>query len=269
MAGPTAAARPPFIVANWKMNLDRAAARDFCVRLRGLEGELKQEGSAVRLGVCPSFVALVEVAAALAGTRIAVGGQTCRPEAQGAFTGEVSARMVKDAGATHVIVGHSERRRLFHETDSEVRARLDAALAAGLDVIFCLGETQDERNAGRTDEVVLRQLEAGLRGLPGETLSRRVTIAYEPVWAIGTGVTATPAQAQQVHALLRAQLAELAGGEAAARTTIQYGGSVKPENIADLFANPDVDGALVGGASLEFPLFAAIVRLATPAAKAR
>jgi triosephosphate isomerase len=269
VAGPTAAARAPFLVANWKMNLDRAAARDFCERLRGLDDELGREGSPVRLGVCPPFVYLAEVAAALAGTRIAVGGQTCRPEAQGAFTGEVSARMVKDVGASHVIVGHSERRRLFHETDSEVRARLDAALAAGLDLIFCLGETLDERNAGRTDEVVLRQLEAGVRGLPGETLSRRVTIAYEPVWAIGTGLTATPEQAQQVHALLRARLAQLAGGEAAARTTLQYGGSVKPENIADLFASPDVDGALVGGASLEFPLFAAIVRLAAPAAKAR
>ena len=266
MAGP---ARAPFIVANWKMHMDRAKAREFCASLRGLEQELQQDRVPTRLGLCPPFVYLAEVVAALAGTRIAVGGQTCRPEAQGAFTGETSARMVKDVGASHVIVGHSERRRLFGESDSEIRARLDAALAAGLDVIFCLGETLEERNGGRTDEVVLRQLEAGVRGLPGDTLARQVTIAYEPVWAIGTGLTATPAQAQQVHARLRRQLADLAGSDAAARTTIQYGGSVKPENIADLFASPDVDGALVGGASLEFPLFAAIVRLATPAAKAR
>ena len=266
------AGRAPFIVGNWKMHMDRAKAREFCASLRGLEAELQKDGlppGAIRLGLCPPFVYLAEVVAALAGTRIAVGGQTCRPEAQGAFTGETSARMVKDAGASHVIVGHSERRRLFGESDAEIRARLDAALAAGLDVIFCLGETLDERNAGRTDEVVLRQLEAGVRGLPGDTLVNHVTIAYEPVWAIGTGIVATPAQAQQVHALLRRQLGELAGQDAAARTTIQYGGSVKPENIADLFASPDVDGALVGGASLEFPLFAAIVRLAAPAAKAR
>ena len=269
MGAPDAATRPPFLVANWKMHLDRAAVRDFCARLRGLEAELQQEGSAVRLGVCPSFVYLADAVQALAGTRIAVAGQTCRPEVQGAFTGEVSARMVKDVGASHVVVGHSERRRLFGETDADVRARLDAALATGLDVIFCLGETQAERNDRRTEEVVLRQLEAGVRGLPGDTLVRRVTIAYEPVWAIGTGVVATPAQAQEVHALLRRRLVELAGADAAARTTIQYGGSVKPENIAELFASPDVDGALVGGASLEFHLFAAIVRLCSPVARAR
>jgi triosephosphate isomerase len=177
--------------------------------------------------------------------------------------------MVKDVGASHVIVGHSERRRLFGESDAEIRARLDAALAAGLEVIFCLGETLAERQAGRTDEVVLRQLEAGVRGLPGETLARRVTIAYEPVWAIGTGVTATPAQAQEVHALLRRQLAGLAGQDAAARAIIQYGGSVKPDNIAELMDCADVDGALVGGASLEFPSFAALARLGAPAGKAR
>ena len=261
--------RAPFVVANWKMHLDRAAIAAFCRNLRGLTAELASEGSNLRLGVCPPFVYLAETAAALAGTGIAVAGQTCRPEAQGAYTGETSARMVKDVGASHVVVGHSERRRLFGETDAEVRARLDAALAAGLDVIFCLGETLDEREERRTEEVVVRQLAAGLKGLPGETIARRVTVAYEPVWAIGTGVVATPAQAQEVHALLRGRLAELAGPDAAARTTIQYGGSVKPENIAELFASPDVDGALVGGASLEFHLFAAIVRLCSPVARAR
>jgi len=266
-AGPQSA-RAPFLVANWKMHLDRAAIAAYCVPLRGLASELSAEGAALRLGVAPPFVYLSETVAALAGSGIAVAGQTCRPEAQGAFTGEVSARMVKDVGASHVIVGHSERRRLFGESDAEVRARLDAALAAGLDVIFCLGETLDEREERRTEEVVSRQLAAGLKGLPGATLARRVTVAYEPVWAIGTGVTATPAQAQEVHALLRSQLAGLAGAEAAGRTLIQYGGSVKPENIAELFAQPDVDGALVGGASLEFTLFAAIVRLCAPAVRA-
>lgn len=271
MSSPSTATgkRAPFIVGNWKMHLDRAAVRDFCTQLAALDQALQRERSTTRLGVCPPFVYLAEAAAALAGTRVAVGGQTCRPEAQGAYTGETSARMVKDSGASHVIVGHSERRRLFAEADADVRARLDAALAAGLDVIFCLGETLAERQAGRTDEVVLRQLEAGVRGLPGETLSRRVTIAYEPVWAIGTGQNATPAQAQAVHALLRRQLADLAGQDAAARTTIQYGGSVKPDNIAELMECADVDGALVGGASLEFSSFAALARLGAPAGKAR
>jgi triosephosphate isomerase len=177
--------------------------------------------------------------------------------------------MLRDVGASHVIVGHSERRQLCGESDAGARARLDAALAAGLDVIACLGESLAERQAGRTLEVVDRQLDALVTGLPGEVLAARVTLAYEPVWAIGTGVTASPAQAQEVHAHLRARLGRLAGEAVARRVLLQYGGSVKPGNVAELLACPDVDGALVGGASLQFKTFEALARLGRAAASGR
>jgi triosephosphate isomerase len=253
----------PFIAANWKMNLDGAAIAEFCGALRTLD----QSRPATRVGIFPPAVYLARVVEALAGTSIAVGAQTARPEDNGAFTGEVSVRMVADVGATHVIVGHSERRAIFGETDADVRQRLDAALAAGLDVIFCLGETIEQRKAEQTTEVVSRQLHAGLDGLDGDVLAERVTLAYEPVWAIGTGLTATPEQAQAVHALLRAELTELAGADAAAAVAIQYGGSVKPGNATELMNCADVDGALVGGASLMPESFEAIVRAAEPATR--
>jgi triosephosphate isomerase len=248
--------RRPYIAGNWKMHLDRRAVDDFCAGLR----QRLADPFGCRLGIFPPVVYLARVVDALAGSGVTVGAQTCHPAAQGAFTGEVSARMLADVGADAVIVGHSERRQLFGETDADVRARLDAGLAAGLDVILCVGETLAERQAGQTFAVVRRQLDAGLSGLAAETLARHVTIAYEPVWAIGTGHTATPAQAQEVHAALRAQLGELAGERAAGETIIQYGGSVKPANAAELMDCPDVDGALVGGASLELPSFEAIAR---------
>ncbi len=247
--------RTPFIAGNWKMNLDRRAVSAFCAALR----ELAAGGAPSRIGVFPPFVYLAETVRALEGSGVAVGAQTCHPEASGAFTGEVSARQVRDVGASHVIVGHSERRQLCGETDAGVRARLDAALEAGLDVILCLGETLAERQAGATAAVVSRQLQAGTGGLPGETVARRVTLAYEPVWAIGTGVTASPAQAQEVHALLRGQLGVAFGARTAGATLIQYGGSVKPGNVDELMACPDVDGALVGGASLVADDFLRIV----------
>jgi triosephosphate isomerase len=246
--------RTPFLAGNWKMHMDRAAVAAFCERLAGLDA------GGARVGVFPSFVHLRQAVEALDGTGVIVGAQTCRPEARGAFTGEVSVLQVRDAGATHVIVGHSERRHVLGETDADVRARLDAVLAAGLDAILCLGETLEQRRAERTREVVTRQLEAGVSGIAGEVLAQRVTLAYEPVWAIGTGLTATPEQAQEVHALLRGRLADLAGRAAAEDTTIQYGGSVKPDNITELMACADVDGALVGGASLEAAVFLSIVR---------
>ena len=251
--------RTPFIAGNWKMQLQRAAIAEFCRALRAFAADKARP--AARLGIFPPFVYVQEVVEALAGSGVAVGGQTCHPAEQGAFTGEVSARMLRDVGASHVIVGHSERRQQAGETDADVRARLDAALAAGLDVIACLGETLPERKDGRTFAVVDRQLDALVSGLPGETLATRVTFAYEPVWAIGTGVTATPAQAQEVHAHLRARLAERCGAGVAARVLLQYGGSVKPDNVAELIECQDVDGALVGGASLQFSSFEAIARL--------
>ena len=246
--------RRPFIAGNWKMHLDRASIADFCASIR--DASLPDD---VTVGVFPPFVYLAETVEALAGTNVIVGAQTCRPEAKGAFTGEVAAVQVKDVGATHVIVGHSERRHVMGETDADVRARLDAALACGLDVVLCLGETIDERQAERTADVVLTQLDAGTTGLDGETLASRVTLAYEPVWAIGTGLTATPEQAQEVHALIRGRLAETFGDDVAQRVVVQYGGSVKPANVTDLMACPDVDGALVGGASLEWDSFSALI----------
>jgi triosephosphate isomerase len=167
--------------------------------------------------------------------------------------------MIADVGARACIVGHSERRQLFGETDADVRARRDAVLARDLDVILCIGETLEQREAGKTEEVVLGQLQAGLDGLDEDIVPTRITVAYEPVWAIGTGKTATPEQAQEVHALIRSRITELLGSHAASHTILQYGGSVKPANIAALMACPDVDGALVGGASLQLDSFAALI----------
>jgi triosephosphate isomerase len=246
--------RRPFIAGNWKMHLDSSSIASFCSELVS-----SQVPADVRVGVFPPFVYLAQVVEALADTDVVVGAQTCRPEDQGAFTGEVSARQVKDVGASCVIVGHSERRHVMGETDADVRERLDAALAHGLDVVLCVGETIEERQAERTNEVVAGQLDAGVSGLDAGVMTERVTLAYEPVWAIGTGLTATPEQAQEVHAMLRARLAKLFGDEVAAAVPIQYGGSVKPANVVELMACPDVDGALVGGASLEFTSFSALV----------
>jgi len=246
--------RRPFIAGNWKMHLDRSSIAAFCSDL--VSSDVPDE---VRVGVFPPFVYLAQVVEALDGTGIVVGAQTCRPEDEGAFTGEVSVRQVKDVGATCVIVGHSERRHVLGESDADVRARLDAALSHELDVVLCVGETLEERKAERTSEVVVGQFDAGVTGLDGGMLTERVTLAYEPVWAIGTGLTATPDQAQEVHAMLRGRLAKAFGDDVAASVPIQYGGSVKPDNVVELMACPDVDGALVGGASLEFTSFSALV----------
>ncbi len=251
--------RTPFMAANWKMHLRAADIDDFCAEVRDALAGSTTAQRGVRVGLFPPFVYLPRVVEALAGVDVTVGSQTARPEAKGAFTGEVNVEMVKDVGATCVIVGHSERRHVFGETDADVRARLDAVLAAGLDVILCIGETLDERQADQTLAVVGRQLQAGLAGLEGDVVAHRVTVAYEPVWAIGTGLTATPAQAQEVHAEVRRQVGALLDDDTAARLVIQYGGSVKPENVSELMACPDVDGALVGGASLAFSSFGSIV----------
>jgi triosephosphate isomerase len=206
-------------------------------------------------------VYLADVAAALAGSRIALGAQDMFHEDSGAFTGEVSGEMLKDVGCRTVILGHSERRHVIGETDETVNRKVVKALGDGLEVIFCVGELLEERQAGRTLEVVSRQVKIGLEGVSREHL-QAVTIAYEPVWAIGTGVNATPAQAQEVHAMIRELLARAYGDTAAEATRIQYGGSVKPSNAAELLNQPDVDGALVGGASLKAADFTAIVQAA-------
>jgi triosephosphate isomerase len=214
--------------------------------------------AAVEVAVAPPFTALQAVAGALAGSPLALAAQDVHWEAQGAFTGEVSAPMLADVGCRHGIVGHSERRQLFGESDEAVRRKTGALLAANVLPIVCVGETLAEREEQRTLEVVERQVRGALAGIPAAALAA-VTVAYEPVWAIGTGRTATAAQAQEVHAEIRRILRDLGGGAADA-IRIQYGGSVKPENAAELMSQPDVDGALVGGASLKAKDFIAIVK---------
>lgn len=246
--------RSPLIAGNWKMFKTVREAAAFVTDLKGRVADV----SAVDVVVAPTFPALQAVAAALDGTRIGVAAQNLHWEREGAFTGEVSAAMVRDSGALWVIVGHSERRTLFGETDETVNKKVRAAIAATLTPIVCIGETLQEREANRTLDVLDRQIKAGLDGVTGSELAALV-IAYEPVWAIGTGRTASPAQAQQAHEHIRGRLTQWFGQDASSRCRLLYGGSVKPDNIGSLMAQPDVDGALVGGASLDLESFTKIV----------
>jgi triosephosphate isomerase len=250
-------ARRKFVCGNWKMHKTAPEAVALVKELAAGVAEASGGGK-VQVAVAPPFTSLYPVASALAGTDIELAAQDVHWEAQGAFTGEVSAAMLADACCTHGIVGHSERRQLFGETDEGVRKKVGALLGANLQPIVCVGETLAEREANRTLEVVERQVRGGLQGLSPEQLTR-ITVAYEPVWAIGTGKTATAAQAQEVHAAIRKLLREL-GGAVGDQMRIQYGGSVKPENAAELMSQPDVDGALVGGASLKAKDFLGIVK---------
>jgi triosephosphate isomerase len=251
-------ARRLFLAGNWKMHKTPPEAAALArALLAGGAGEL----DAVDVALCPPFVALPAVAEALRGSRVALGAQNMHWEPQGAFTGEVSAAMLTAAGCRHVILGHSERRKFFGETNETVSRRLRAALAAGLFPIVCVGETLEERKAGRTHEVIRDHVEGSLAGADAGAMAK-VTIAYEPVWAIGTGVNATPEQAEEAQGFLRGLLAERFGRAVAEETRIQYGGSVKAANAGALLACPDVDGALVGGASLEAKEFLGILRAA-------
>ena len=246
--------RTPLIVGNWKMHKTVAEALELVDRLAPLvEGLVGAE-----VAVAPPFTALEAVGRRLAGSAVGLAAQNLHWEPQGAFTGEVSAAMLRDVGCRFAIVGHSERRQLFGETDDAVARKAAAALGAGLTPIVCVGETLAEREGGNAFAVVERQVRAALEALARETLER-VVVAYEPVWAIGTGRTATSEQAQEVHGCIRRVLAGAAGA-AADVIRILYGGSVKPSNSAELQAQPDVDGALVGGASLDAETFAAIAR---------
>jgi triosephosphate isomerase len=246
--------RKPYIAGNWKMNLERRSALALAQALRaGLSGR-----NGIDVAVAPPFVYLPEVARVLAGSGIRVGAQDVCAEASGAFTGEVSAAMLRDVGASFTIVGHSERRHVYGEDDSLVNRKLARALETGLEVILCLGETLDERRTGRTEGVVQCQLTRGLAGVSRSDLAR-VTLAYEPVWAIGTGQNATPEQAGQVHQYLRGLLSGLYDEGAAGSVRIQYGGSVTPANAAAILSVQDVDGALVGGASLKPETFLPII----------
>lgn len=248
--------RKPFIAGNWKMNTNGAEA----VALAAAVAK-GAAGIAADIAVCPPFVYLKSVADAVNGSPVAVGAQDVYFEANGAFTGEISTAMLKDTGCKLVIAGHSERRHVLGESDELINKKLKAALAAGLDGILCVGETLAERDGGRTMQIVERHVRQGLAHVSADEM-KRVTIAYEPVWAIGTGRNATPAQAQEVHLAIRKLLAEIYDSKIADSTRIQYGGSVKPENAAEILAQPDVDGALVGGASLKAEPFLAIARAA-------
>jgi triosephosphate isomerase len=226
---------------------------------RELRGAVSMVRDRVEIAVAPPFPALAAVAKALEGSNIGLAAQNCHDKDSGAFTGEVSASMLKDVGCAYVILGHSERRQFFHETDAGVNAKVQAVLKAGMLPIVCVGETLAEREGGKTLEVVSTQVRGGLKGFSAAEGAKFV-IAYEPVWAIGTGKVATSRQAQEVHAHIRSLLVELWGQESAGQVRIQYGGSVKPDNAAELLSQPDIDGALVGGASLKSADFAGIIK---------
>jgi len=246
--------RIPVFAANWKMHKTVQEATSFVREFSALVKNLTQ----VELILAPPFTALTAAAEIARNTNIDIAAQDLYFEREGAFTGEISAAMIHDSGASHVIVGHSERRRLFGDTDEWVNRKTRAAVAADLTPIVCIGETLAEREAGQTLDVLDRQIRAGLDGLGADTIAG-ILVAYEPVWAIGTGKNATPVEADEAHRHIRGRLRQWFGGSAADACRILYGGSVKPDNIRDLIGLPDVDGALVGGASLDIRSFHEIV----------
>ncbi len=251
-----------FVAGNWKMNTSRSEAEKLAAAVAvGIEGM-----DAVDVLVAPPFPYLTSVAATVEGSAVKVGAQNCYFEERGAFTGEVSVGMLQDVGCSHVILGHSERRHVLGETDEVINRKVKAALEKGLDVILCIGELLEERKAGTTESVLETQLAGGLADVSNEQAASLV-IAYEPVWAIGTGEVATPDQAEAAHAFTRSWLSGRFGAELGDATRIQYGGSVKPANAADLLAQPNVDGALVGGASLDAASFVPIVQAAVELTK--
>ncbi len=247
--------RKPVIAGNWKMYKTISESVETALALKPLVANANH----CEVVIAPVFTALKTVADRLEGSNLRVAGQNCSTEVeQGAHTGEIAADMLSDAGASHVIIGHSERRQFYGETDSSVRKKMQAAITAGLVSIMCVGESLTQRDEGNAERVVRGQLQGGLSGLTASDLDR-IIIAYEPVWAIGTGRTATPEQAQEMHAFIRRVLREEYTEETGARVRILYGGSVKPENVSGLMKQPDIDGALVGGASLKAESFAEIV----------
>jgi len=255
--------RIPLIAGNWKMNKTATEAAELTLALKASIGNESQ----VHVVLCPPFTALERVAGLLDGSHLALGAQNVHEKTSGAFTGEVSASMLRNLHVSYVIVGHSERRTLFGETDAIVNRKVLAALEATLRPILCVGETLAEREANRTLEIVGQQLDAGLASVPANKFDQLV-VAYEPVWAIGTGKTATPAMAQEVHAFIRQRLGQILGIEAASRVRILYGGSMKPDNADALLSEADIDGGLIGGAALEAKSFIALVQSAAHSVKA-
>ena len=250
--------RKKIIAGNWKMNVKPS---ETAALVAAVAEATKEFAGKVDIVCCTPAIDVPAAVAAAAGTQVEIGSENCHWEDHGAFTGEISTGMLLDAGAKYVIVGHSERRQYFGETDETVNKRARAAIAAGLTAIVCIGETLEEREAGKLNEVIERQMKVGLKDVTAADCAKLV-IAYEPVWAIGTGKTATPDQAQEVHALIRATLAGLVGAETAETVRIQYGGSMKPSNAAALLAKKDSDGGLIGGAALKAADFAGIITAA-------
>ncbi|AHC15241.1 triose-phosphate isomerase [Salinispira pacifica] len=246
-----------FLAGNWKMNKTPSEAKSFAAELKA-----SLKGASHKLMVAPSFIAIPGVAEELKGSNILVGAQNMSNAESGAHTGEVSPEMLKDAGVDVVILGHSERRAIYGESDAFINEKVQLALNHGFEVILCVGETLDEREGGKLEEIVRTQTVEGLKNVSESSLSK-VTIAYEPVWAIGTGKTATPQDADDVHAFIRKVLAETYSSDAAEAMVIQYGGSVKPGNVKELMAKENIDGALVGGASLKVEDFTAIAKFDT------
>ena len=255
--------RTPLIAGNWKMNTESASAQELAAAVASRAAEAAD----VELLVCPPLVYLTTVRDALGDALVGLGAQNMYHEPKGAFTGEISAAMLKDVGAAYVILGHSERRHVLGESDADINKKTHAAIEAGLKPIVCVGELLEEREAGKTADVIRSQFEGSLADISADAMSS-VVIAYEPVWAIGTGKVATPEQAEEVHADLRKQLASRYNQEVADKVRILYGGSVKPDNAGELMALPNVDGALIGGASLKADDFMAIALAGTAAAQA-
>lgn len=247
--------RRKVVAGNWKMNMNLSGTIEL---ISAIKNELNKSDSKTEVIVCPPFTSLETAVTVLKGTSIKVGAQNMHYESDGAFTGEISADMLKSVGCEYVILGHSERRTIFGETDDIINKKVKKALSSGLKPIFCVGETLEERESNLTEKVVESQVKNGLSGISEHELSDLI-IAYEPVWAIGTGKTASPEQAQEVHKFIRNLISKLYSDNLSENLVIQYGGSVKPDNAVELFSQPDIDGGLIGGASLKTDSFVSIV----------
>lgn len=248
--------RKPIIAANWKMNVGPAEATSF---IDTFLNNIKGETLSCDIVIVPPYVTIPTVSAALKGSTVGVGAQDVSTHDNGAFTGEVSTSLLKEVGVKYIVLGHSERRQYHGETDALINEKVKKTLANGFTPIFCIGETKDERLGGKLEEVLKTQVVGGLKDLTNDQVAATV-VAYEPVWAIGTGLTATSKEAQEAHAFIRGVIAEAFGAETAAKVRIQYGGSVNPGNVVELMAQPDIDGALVGGAALKPDSFTALVK---------
>lgn len=250
--------RKKIVAGNWKMNMNLSETIELISELKNSLSDLETDMGVI---VCPPYTSLETAKTLLKDTSIGLGAQNMHQADSGAFTGEVSADMLKSVGCEYVILGHSERRTIFKETDEQINEKIKKAISSGLKPIFCIGETLEERESGKTENVVQTQIKNGLSGISESELENLI-VAYEPVWAIGTGKTASPEQAQEVHKFIRKLLSDLYSEKFAENTTIQYGGSVKPDNAAELFSQPDIDGGLIGGASLKADSFTAIIKSA-------